>query len=225
VSFEAMRRSRRVAPFIALAATLACGDGGGPPAPEPYPFTLLQPFDSGGLRVDTLAFHWPRPMVPVRIWVENAANLPTHVGDAITLWRDAFPGGAWNGTIVTDSNTADIIVRNLPANAPAMAAIRLPAQGLFCEGVTFIDTVATRFELRVPVQVRVYAVPAAPDPEACLGQVAAHELGHAIGLFRHSPFDDDLMYDVPTAQAPSDRDLATARAAYRTPADMVPVRP
>lgn len=206
-------------------AALACGEGAGPDRVEPYDWQLLIPFDSAGFRIDTLTFHWPPPSVPVKIWVENQSGLPGHVAAGITLWREAFPGGAWTATITVDSNTADIIVRHLPAgSAPSPA--RRATRRLSCEGATDVDTVATRFELRLPMRVYVYpSVPGAPDINACLATASAHELGHTLGILQHSPDPADLMFATPTASAPTDRDLASARAAYQAPADMVPVRP
>jgi len=219
-----LRTVRRLALGLAAALAAACGDGAGPTRAQPYDWQLLVPYDSLGFRVDTLTFHWPPASIPVKIWVENQSGLPGHFSAAIALWRDAFPGGAWNATIIQDSATADVIVRHLPASTPA-AALRATRR-LSCEGATVVDTVATRFELRLPMRVFVYpSIPGAPDINQCLAIASAHELGHSLGILQHSPDEADLMYPTPTATAPTDRDLASARAAYQAPADMVPVRP
>ena len=47
--------------------------------------------------------------------------------------------------------------------------------------------------------------------------VCVHELGHAIGLWGHSPHPGDICYPTATAQQPSDRDIATLRQLYNTP--------
>ncbi len=215
------------AAILAAAAVTAaaCGDAAGPAPVAPYDWQLLLPYDSAGFRVDTLTFHWPAASVPVKIWVENQSGLPGHFTAAIALWRDAFPGGAWNATITTDSTTADIIVRRLPASTSPAAALRLTRR-LSCEGATAVDTGATRFQLLLPMRVYVYpSIPGAPDINECLAMASAHELGHSLGILQHSPDPADLMYPTPTASAPTDRDLASARAAYQAPADIVPVRP
>jgi len=220
-------RSVRAA-LLAGASTLvvlACGDGAGPARVEPYDWQLLIPFDSAGFQIDTLTFHWPPASVPVTIWVENQSGLPGHVSAGIALWRAAFPGGAWNAMISADSNTADIIVRHLPAGS-APGAVHRATRRLSCEGATDVDTAATRFQLRLPMRVYVYpSVPGAPDINQCLAIATAHELGHSLGLLQHSPDPADLMYATPNATTPTDRDLASARAAYQATADMQPVRP
>lgn len=219
-----VRPLRLVIAACAIAA-LACGEGAGPSRVEPYDWQLIIPYDSAGFRIDSLTFHWPRSSVPVKIWVEDQSGLPGHITAAIQLWRDAFPGGAWSATVMADSNTADIIVRHLPASS-ALSAVRRETRRLSCEGATAVDTVATRFQLRLPMRVYVYpSVPGAPDINECLATASAHELGHALGILQHSPDPADLMYSTPTATAPTDRDLSSARAAYQAPADMVPVRP
>jgi len=218
---------RRPAVLIAaLMGGLGCGDGAGPARVEPYDWRLVIPYDSAGLQLDTLTFHWPPASIPVKIWVENQSGLPGHFAAGIALWRDAFPGGAWNATLTADSTTADIIVRHLPAASPSTAAVHLATRRFSCEGATAADTLASRFELRLPMRVYVYpSLPGAPDIDECLAIASAHELGHSLGILQHSPDPADLMYPTPSAAGPTDRDLASARAAYQAPADMVPVRP
>lgn len=47
--------------------------------------------------------------------------------------------------------------------------------------------------------------------------VCLHELGHALGLWGHSPYEGDINYAVVSAQHPSERDINTLRKLYNTP--------
>lgn len=47
--------------------------------------------------------------------------------------------------------------------------------------------------------------------------VCLHELGHALGLWGHSPYEGDINYAVVSAQHPSKRDINTLRKLYNTP--------
>lgn len=44
-----------------------------------------------------------------------------------------------------------------------------------------------------------------------------HELGHAVGLWGHSPHPGDVMFHAAAAMKPTKRDIATLRAVYATP--------
>jgi predicted Zn-dependent protease len=224
-----MNRSTTLALIAAfgIAGTVACSDIISPSRSARYDWRLFVNYDSVGPRVDTLSFHWPRSSLPVKIWVEDQFNVPQRVQQGISLWRGAFLYHEWDGTIVSDSTTADVIVRTIqPPPLTFPAPPRLNAAVPSCLGATDIDTVGTRFELRLPI--RVYVVPSvlgAPDLDECLRTVAAHELGHTLGLFQHSPDSLDLMFAVPTADALTNRDHGTAENVYHFPSDMVPVHP
>jgi predicted Zn-dependent protease len=207
-----------------MVACLACADSGGPDRPAPYEWRLFVPVGSGPA-VDTLSFHWPESSLPVKIWVEDQYDVPDRVREGIALWKRDLNRGEWNATVVADSSTADVIVRATEASA-VVAGARLRTGFVSCEGLTVIDTVATRFQLRVPVRMYVYPIdPGAGDVEGCLHTVATHELGHVLGIFQHSPEPSDIMFATPSVAQPSDRDASTAYEAYHTPANMVPVRP
>lgn len=217
---------RIINPLLVLAvvgAGLACGDSTAPLPPAAWEWRLQVPFDSAGPRIDTLNFHWPRSALPVRIWVENGQSLPTRVQEGITLWRNVLGSRDWNASIVTDSTQADIIVRLLPADV--FQAVRHSPPQLVCEGSTTVDTAATRFQLQLPIRVNLYPTIPGPGVDACLHSTAAHELGHTLGIFQHSPDPADLMYISATAAGPTARDAATALRAYATPSDMVLVGP
>ena len=211
---------------LALVAAVACSDIVAPSRTGlAYDWRLLVDYDSAGLTFqDTLSFHWPRNSLPVKVWVEDQDGLPGHIGTAIRTWKAAFVYGEWDAKIVSDSATADVIVRAIQP-PPQTSSLHF-ALAEACIGATDVDTVANRHQLKVPVHAYVYvSIPGDPTLDECLNTVATHELGHTMGLFQHSKDSTDIMFAVPKADALTQSDIATIINAYHFTPTMTPVRP
>ena len=208
-------------PLLALAAgTLACSEASAPERVPNYEWRLV-------VDTDTLSFHWPKEMLPVRIWVEDSLDMPARIGEGIASWRGAYLYGEYDAVIVPDSSSADVIVRVLTPPAVTTSSLgRLHVVFAGCEGATDLDIDVALHELRLPV--RMYVVPKY-DPELvdlteCFRVTARHELGHSLGLFRHTSDIRDIMFGQPEAAGLSQRDINTAQILAHWPANLIPTR-
>jgi hypothetical protein len=211
-----MTRRARWTALALVAAAAACSDIATPIRNDFYEWRLIVP-SAAGAGEDSLTFHWPRSRLPIRFWVEDAASLPQNVPGAIAAWRKAFLYGEFDATIVSDSSTADVIVRASAAPGTLFDRARLhSALAPECSGATDLDISADHTQLRLPIRVYVdpHSDPAAPGLAECLALTTTHELGHALGIWRHSVVATDLMYVDPAVTAPSERDLGTAEVLY-----------
>jgi hypothetical protein len=209
-----LRQNLPILPIlIAVGVGISCGDVASPDRSEAYEWRLIQP--TGPSSADTLSFHWPRSRLPVRIWTEDTLNLPVHVANGITQWKAAFLYDEFDAVSVSDSNAADVIVSAGSALKGGFSVSRL-ATAPECEGGTDFELPPDSREIQVPV--RVYLNPrfdpSIPGVDECLSLTTTHELGHAIGIFAHSPVATDIMYGNPTVSVLSDRDRATVERAY-----------
>ena len=199
-----------------IVAAAACGDIATPNRTDIYEWRLIVP-STTGTDADSLTFHWPRSRLPVRIWTEDAAGLPGIVPGAIAAWRQAFLYGEFDATVVSDSASADVIVRAGSAPGVQFSRTRLhSALAPECTGATDLDISEDHTQLRLPI--RVYVDPRF-DPEAaglaeCMALTTTHELGHALGIWHHSNEATDLMFPDPVVPGPSERDVETAEVIY-----------
>jgi predicted Zn-dependent protease len=220
------RPVRRLAAALVVAGA-ACSDIASPIRNDLYEWRLIVPSPSGSGE-DSLAFHWPQSRLPVRVWVEDAADLPANMPTAIEAWRAAFLYHEFDATVVSDSNTADVIVRAGSAPPTQFSRARLhSALAPECTGATDLDISDDHTQLRLPVRVFIDPLsnPSDPDLAQCLALTTTHELGHALGIWRHSLATTDLMYSNPSVPQPSDKDLGTAEVIYHVPANVEPVGP
>jgi predicted Zn-dependent protease len=164
----------------------------------------------------SVVFNWPTAYRPVRVYAEATGELPVNVTNGLQLWANAMHCNEISFRVVTDSASADIIVRN-PTFLPP-----LPASGAFladsvgaCKGRTDVLVDTNTNTLLRPI--RSYVVPNGIDPVAlasCYHFVTAHELGHAIGLFSHSLDPADLMNSSPRRTELSANDRYTVQLLY-----------
>ena len=206
---------------IVVVAAAACSEIAAPSRADAYEWRLV-------VGTDTLMYHWAPSALPVKVWVEDQFDMPSHVARGILEWESAFLYHEYAANVVADSGSADVIVRTIVAPPKLAQTVTRMRSGLRpeCEGATDIDTVATRFQLQLPIRMYVWPRfdPTANDLTECFQVVAAHELGHTMGLFLHSFTPSDLMHFDPTATRLSNRDVNTAELNAHLTATMVPVR-
>jgi predicted Zn-dependent protease len=207
---------------VATLALVACTDIISPPRVDPYEYRL---FVQVGDELEPMAFHWPRSALPVQIWVAEADALRPALQSAIDRWQRLFLHGEFRAELTTSLADADIVVRNQVAPPKALGAVRLGSMARECRGATDYVASLADGELTLPFEVYVWAsFPNDPNLPECYQLTVLHEIGHALGIFAHSTVTDDLMYVDPTRNGFSERDRATAEAAYHLPVTVVPVR-
>jgi predicted Zn-dependent protease len=221
-------RARRAALAFGLAAATgsmaACGDISAPARTAVYEWRLFGPKATGS-GLDTLSFRWPAASQPVRIYAQDSIGMRDHTQHAIDAWQAAFLYREWRAQLVDDSTTAQIIVRPVVAiPSDSLAPIGLQSMANECTGLTTLDLDAAGDTLHLPI--RIFIQPrfdvGVTGVSTCLDLTTIHEMGHAIGIWNHSPDAGDIMFGNPVVTVPSDRDRLTAERAYHVPSNVVP---
>ena len=198
----------------------ACSDPVAPARSGVYSFA-----DTIIIGVDTTIdlFRWPEHRLPVRFWADPRGNMAFLVDRAVREWEDQFLYGEFRGELVTDSTRADVIVRwtdSVPPDVPPD-----PTLPNSCGGFTTFDYDTTGFALSGPIHVSlsVLSGPAsAARVQGCMRRLAIHELGHALGLLRHSPFPEDIMYGSLDSNVVSTFDRRTVETLYHSRPTVTP---
>jgi hypothetical protein len=218
-----LRLAAALAGGLALAA---CTDPAIPDRAGVYSFA-----DTSIVGVDTTIylFRWPENRLPVRFWADPRGNMRFLVERAVGVWQDQFLYGELRGVVVSDSGRADVLVRWTDSVPPDVPPDTTPAPNA-CGGVTTFDYDSTGLGLAGPVLVSLTVLtggpPASPaQVQACMRRVAIHELGHAVGLLRHSLFDEDIMYGSPIVDYPSRFDRRSAEVLYHSTSTIGPPPP
>jgi predicted Zn-dependent protease len=217
------RMSPRSLVVIAVALLAGCDAAVLPPRPDADVYEYRLALDPP----ETL--RWP---AGERIHIHVVEDGP----DADLLRTAAERGArAWNAYALLDeyelvvgasADDADVVLAwsnaALPVETSACPPTAGRAQTTFClDGNRLFrypatDGGASRVTMLVTIATLLAGAPDALD------NVSAHELGHVLGIARHSDDPDDLMFTDPMRAQPSQRDIATVRALYRAPADILP---
>jgi predicted Zn-dependent protease len=202
----------------AAATLVACSD---PATPDRECLNCYYSF-ADTFPPDTLVFHWPATRLPVRFWADPRGPMPRLVSYAIAAWQAQFLYGEFMGVVVNDSSHADVVVTwqgTVPSDTAQPDTSTAPA----CSGATtnpelFSDTSVHVLQISVDVKAG-YTDPAIA---ACVRRVTIHEMGHSLGLVRHSPYTLDIMNAVPVVNWPSAEDRRTVEVLYHTTPTIVP---
>jgi predicted Zn-dependent protease len=195
---------------------VSCADIASPSRSNAYEWRRLVPSASG---VDTLSFHWAGSDLPVRFWAEDSLNLPAHVQSGIEQWEAVFLYGEFSGIVVSDSSTADVIVTTGIAPKGGFSITRLESMlAPACQGATDVEESASGQAIVRPFRVYVDPrfAPGSAGVDECMALTTTHEIGHALGIFAHSPDAADIMFGDPLVSTLSRRDRSTAELAYHT---------
>src|SRR5690606_25433926 len=102
-----MRRIMMV--FFAGATVAACTDIISPPRVLPYEHRFFIP---DGDKTLTLAFHWPRRTLPIRVYIAADSPLRPATLRAMEIWENAVLYGEIRFEMVGSPTDADIVIRN-----------------------------------------------------------------------------------------------------------------
>lgn len=199
---------------LALVVAAACADR--PLGDCLEPNAQIYPFSLPG--VNGKYFHWPRNRMPLRVYAETPLIAPAEAAGIV--WTNAMHCAELSFVRVNDSSVADIVVRNPGAMPPApKAAISAAADSVgACTGRTDFEIDADT-NLVPPMRIYIVAKSIVTDTVAiagCYRFTVTHEIGHALGLFRHSSDPDDQMYSAPYRRLLTINDRSTVQRLYNT---------
>ncbi|HUH12959.1 MAG TPA: hypothetical protein VMK65_07600 [Longimicrobiales bacterium] len=228
------RRRRRLQPawlgLAGLAVLAACDSPTIPARDQPYDFTLATE--------PALVFHWPVGST-VRLYVSEPAG--TRQG----LLSEAVVHGmrVWNQAVLYDEYRLEAVASPASAHAvivwsddpapPVLTESCSPAVGRAVTTFCAVEEEELRrlrpFPLSAdagaesPVRFVVTLGTREGEDREQLRRLVAHELGHVLGIFRHAPSNEDLMWGgLLTTDVPSRADRQTIQVLYHTAPDLRP---
>lgn len=146
-------------------------------------------------------------LAPAPLSEELKAEYIADLEDALALWEEASRGNL-KFERVEDFVGADISISFSHKPTQLHLSNRVGEANLVREG--------NQFQVEIEVVLRDLATLKYLS-HSVVKTTILHELGHAVGLWGHSPYPEDVMYFEATAPNPTKRDIATLKKVYSTP--------
>ncbi len=149
---------------------------------------------------------------PVKVALDPSGDdrWQTQVKAAVAEWQRYFPL-----VIVSPSETADIRIeaKRLGLKPDAKTGTLPRFRSAQTTYQVFVESATQRLKHRMTIEL------APGQADGVMLSVARHEIGHAIGLWGHSPNSEDIMYFSQVKNPPliSSRDLQTLARVYEQP--------
>jgi hypothetical protein len=214
---------------LAAAAALAACDAPTIPSEQPGYDPRLP------LNVGDLIYHWPLGHT-IDVYAHTAGapagfDLPAAILRANGLWSDVLRYREFDVRLVSSPAEADVVFHFDTDSVVSVTSCAAPATG--AAGITSACPNASGTELepipligggggQVKFDVEISASPIRIPNATVFQRIVAHEVGHVIGIGRHSGDNTDLMFGGPTVDVPSAADAQTIRYVLHQPAQLRP---
>ena len=232
-SAPAVRSAMRIVPVVpgclALFATMGCDSPmiPGRAIEDTYAFSLET--------TPPLVLHWPtgstiRVLIAASSNEQRASLLASALESGAAAWNDVALFAEYRLVQTNDTTNADVILMWSDVIPPVETENCRPAvtQAVttFCiDGLGTNDPRLRVFPLRSGaasrIRMLVTVLAAEANDPATVRRLVAHELGHVLGIARHSGDARDLMFRTdPVIERPGPRDAATVQVLYHVGADV-----
>ncbi|MGH7751963.1 MAG: hypothetical protein ACREN5_04030 [Gemmatimonadales bacterium] len=212
------RAVRRYGGLVILLA--ACAEPTIPTRPLSYNFA-----DTVIVGPDTVVtvFRWGENRLPVRVFADARGYLRAAVQRGLGAWEAQFLYGEFRGALTEDSAGADVVVVWTGA-VPPDAQPGDTSTAFACDGVSIFPPVDPTDSLTDAIQVQIDLVGSFPPAVIadCVYRTTVHELGHTLGLLRHSTFATNILFAPPRVARPNDGDRRTVEVLYHTEPTIFP---
>jgi hypothetical protein len=212
-----------VGPSVRLSVALlllACSEPTIPTRPLSYNFA-----DTVIAFPDTIVtvFRWSPDRLPVQVFADSRGYLRSAVQAGIAAWEAQFLYGEFRGALANDSANADVVVVWTGA-VPPDATPDDTSTAFACDGVTIFPAADATDSLTDAIQVQIDLVGSFQPAvvAGCVYRTVIHELGHTLGLLRHSTFPTNILYAPPRVARPNDGDRRTVEVLYHTRPTLFP---